>query len=409
MSAVPKRSWRNSLVSLLTAVCMVLLFLAIDRLFIEADESGGQFAVGFVYDGDESTPYTRNFLLAQRGLERKFGRSVKVIALSNVPTDEGTQALERLVSSGCRIIFTTSFGFKDAAKEMAQRHPEIHFCAATGDNSDSPVLKNYHTFMGEIHEGRYVSGIVAGLKIRELLDGGRIPEDGAKVGYVAAFPLPEVISGFTAFLLGVRSVVPGATMEVCYANSWNNYTAEMRCAKALIESGCAVISQHSDSIAPAVACEDAHSRANSETPIFHVGYNQCMTDVAPATSLSSVRINWAPYIEGAVEAVMRGRKIEGFVSGHVHRNDIGAGFDEDWVQVLELNETAAAAGTREKVEEAVEGLRNGRISVFSGEYTGRNPLDGDDTCDLREEFVECERQSAPTFRYLLDGIVRVID
>ena len=243
--------------------------------------------VGFVYIGDDSEAYTANFIAAQTAIEKEFGSSVKTMAKYNVAEDAIEDPLVELCEAGCDIIFTTSFGYGETAKELAAQYPDIQFCQATCANADKDTA-NYHTYMGTIYQGRYVAGIVAGMKMKELIDAGTITEDKAKVGYVAAYPYAEVISGYTAFFLGVRSVVPAATMEVNYTNSWGDYDTEKTMATAMIEDGCVIISQHSDTEGPAEACEDA---SKNGTTVFHVGYNQSMVDIAPDRSLISSRLD----------------------------------------------------------------------------------------------------------------------
>ena len=359
--------------------------------------------VGFVYDGDESIPYTNNFIRAQHKVEELFGDKVEIFTQSNVTPDYVDDALEELIQKKCGIIFTTSYSQEAVAKEFAEKHPDIQFCQACGDNAaQTPVLNNYHTFMGEIYQGRYVSGIVAGLKLRELIENGDIHENEAKVGYIAAYPFPTVISGYTAFFLGVRSVMPEATMTVMYSYSWGNFSVEKANTKKLIDEGCVIISQHSDTIGPAVACEE-----NAEKKVFHIGYNQSMINIAPGTSLVSTRINWNPYITGAVSAVLNNKKIERAVKGHVHGNDLGAGFEQNWVQMLELNSLTVPAGAAEEVAKAVQAFKKGKVPVFQGNYTGVNPYDEEDTYDLRKEFRENASSSAPKFCYVLRDVITV--
>ena len=166
---------------------------------------------GFVYIGDASTAYTNNFYRAQKELEEQFPDNVVTVAKYNVQENDADilAALEDLVRQECNIVFSTSYGYENNLKNFAKKHPDIQFCQATGDNANiEPVLPNYHTFMGTIYEGRYISGIVAGLKLQELVNKGVVSRKHVKIGYVAAFPYAEVISGYTAFFLGVRSVIP---------------------------------------------------------------------------------------------------------------------------------------------------------------------------------------------------------
>ncbi|WP_294428259.1 BMP family ABC transporter substrate-binding protein [uncultured Treponema sp.] len=394
---------RENKITIITALIFITAF-SINHFFFDPQNSPKEvLKIGFVYDGDESIPYTNNFIRAQHTIEERFGENIQILSRSNVNPDDLEKTLTELVSKECSLIFTTSYSHAIIAKEFARMYPKIHFCQASGDNAaQEPVLKNYHTFMGEIYQGRYVSGIVAGMKLKELIDRNLIEEDEAKVGYVGAYPYPEVISGFTAFLLGVRSIVPQAKMLVTYTYTWSSFSEEKIKASYLINEGCHIISQHSDTIGPAVACEEAFDKI-----VFHVGYNQSMVNIAPTTSLTSTRINWTPYITGAVDAILKKKNIEKSIKGHAIGTDVGAGFDLGWVQMLELNSIITAEGTEEKVAKEIQAFKKGRRPVFVGNYIGVNPYDEDDTCDLRKEFKENEHSSAPSFCYILKDIITV--
>jgi basic membrane protein A len=257
--------------------------------------------------------------------------------------------------------------------------------------------------MGEIYQGRYAAGVVAGMKLRQLIDDGVISEEDAKIGYVAAFPYAEVISGYTAFLMGVRSEVDSAVMYVKYTNSWSDYLLEKQYANELIDEGCILISQHSDTTGPAVACEER----DVKTVVYHVGYNISMIDVAPTTSLVSSRINWEPYMSAAVDAMVHDDPIEDHVKGNKFGKDVGAGFDRGWVQMLRINESIAAPGTKQRIDSVIEDLNNGTLDVFKGDYTGKDPFDPTDTIDLRNGYRENATSSAPTFHYVLDDCIVV--
>ena len=171
--------------------------------------NGGRehLTVGFIYDNDESTPYTYNFSLAKDAVEKKYGERVDILTCSNVLDDEMEEPLRELAEQGCDIIFFN--GYSEKVMQLAPEYPNIQFCQTSYmDVSNTSVPANYHTFKGEAYQGRYVSGIAAGKKIEQMIAEGTITEDQAIVGFVAAFPTSEVISGYTAFLLGARSVVP---------------------------------------------------------------------------------------------------------------------------------------------------------------------------------------------------------
>ena len=393
---------------LLTAITAILTvcFIRLGMHFLHTDYSSRNIKVGFVYIGDSGTPYTNNFVRSQKELEETFPDNVTIIAKYNIPEEKCEPAIRDLIKSGCDLIFATSYGYGGLMKKCAAEYPEIQFCQATCSNAnDEPVLSNYHTFMGTIYQGRYISGIVSGMKLRELIEEKKISPAQAKIGYVAAFPYAEVISGYTAFFLGVRSIVPEAVMTVGYTNSWSNTTTERKLAEKLIGEGCVVIAQHSDTVGPAVACETASMRDNKI--VYHVGYNQTMTDVAPTTSLVSTRINWTPYILSATEAVIKEKKIESLVKGAVFGNDCGAGFDHGWCEVFGLNKLIAAPGTQEEIDAKIKQFKTKGIIVFQGDYTGVNPFDPDDTYNLNDPYIENALQSAPSFNYVLKDVITV--
>ena len=355
--------------------------------------------VGFVYIGNDSQAYTANFIAAENAIAETYGDKVECIAKYDVAEDSVEDPVRELCEAGCGIIFTTSYGYGDVVKEIAASYPDIQFCQATCTNAvTDPVLDNYHTYMGHIYQGRYVAGIVAGMKLQSMIDAGTITADQAKIGYVAAFPYAEVISGYTAFLMGILSIVPSATMEVQYAGTWGDYDTENTMAKALIEDGCVIISQHSDTEGPAKACEDAMANG---TEVYCVSYNQDMTDIAPNTCLISSRQDYAPYEIAAVQAAMDGTSIA---------PDTGAGFADGWVAMTTLNTAIAAEGTQEAIDAAIAAFSDNSLTaldVFKGPYTATNPYDAADTIDLSEGFDENATQSAPAFSYVIDGIITI--
>jgi basic membrane protein A len=242
------------------------------------------------------------------------------------------------------------------------------------------------------------------MKIKEMISEGIITPDQALVGFVAAFPTSEVISGYTAFILGVRAVVPDAVMRVRYTQTWSSFAQEESATKKLLDEGCVVISQHTDTIGPALACEEV-----SETrPVYFVGYNQSMSEVAPGSSLVTARICWEPYVLGAVDAVMSNKKIEDVVAGHVHGNDISAGFEHGWVEREDLNQQNAAPVPENSMNYAIAQFKRGYNDfVFMGRYTGVNPDDPSDTCSLQSAYIENENTSYPLFHYILTDVVTI--
>ena len=259
----------------LTCVVVMAVFIGCFRLL---NLSGGKdhLKIGFIYDNDESTPYTYNFSLAKDAVEKEYGDRVEILTCSNVLDDEMEEPLRELADESCDIIFFN--GYSEKVMALAPEYPDTQFCQTSYmDMSGLTPPENYHTFKGEAYQGRYVSGIAAGMKIRQMISEGSLSEDQAKVGFVAAFPTSEVISGYTAFLLGIRSVVPTAEMRVCYTGTWSSYAQEKDAAEKLIGEGCVIISQHTDTIGPAIACEEASQNRG----VYFVGFNQSMSEVAP--------------------------------------------------------------------------------------------------------------------------------
>ncbi len=391
-------------VTILTCLAILAAFLCLFRL-MNISGRREHLTVGFIYDNDESTPYTYNFSLAKDAVAKKYADQVDIHTCSNVLDDEIEEPIRELCENGCDIIFLN--GYSGLVKELAPEYPGVQFCQTSYmDMSKETVPENYHTFKGEAYQGRYVSGIVAGKKIKQMISNGIISEDQALVGFVAAFPTSEVISGYTAFLLGVRSVVPTAVMRVCYTQTWSSYAQEKSSAVKLIDEGCVIISQHTDTIGPAIACEEA----SENRPVYFVGNNQSMSEIAPGTSLVTTRICWDPYVLAAVDAVMANKSIESALSGHgrIHGTDVSAGFENGWVEMDDLNQQIAASGTQKAMNNAIEQFKQGHVDfVFKGDYTGVNPDDPSDTCDLNDGYIENENTSYPLFHYVLSDIITI--
>lgn len=393
---------RTNLLCIITALLMMVLSVGIHEVTKTEDRF---IKVGFIFVGDETTPYTKNFIKARDHVIDVFGDRIECVTMYNVTEDMVEGPLNELVEQKCDYIIAASYGYGPVVKEVAAKHPEIEFCVPTGDNANTDeVFPNYHTCFGEIYQGRYVCGVVAGKKLKEMIDKGVITPEQAKIGYVAAFPFPEVISGYTSFYLGVQSVVPQATMIVKYTNTWSSYSTEKNIAVELIEQDCVLISQHSDTIGPATACESA----DGDIPVYHVGYNQSMTDVAPTRSLISCCVDYSYYFEQSIDALLRGKKIEDCIDGRVYGQDAMAGLDKGWVRILDANEAILPDNINKVIDSLVDEFENGKIDVFYGDFTGVNPYDEKDRVDLSTPYKENEKSSSPTFRYILDDVITVI-
>lgn len=361
--------------------------------------------IGFVFSGDEITPYTENFIDAMDALVKEYEDSIECVVRYNVSDNQIDDFLDELIEENCDYIIAASNSYEEKTKEAAAAHPDIEFCVPLGDNAnDGEVLSNYHTCTGTIYQGRYICGVVAGEKLKEMIDNGTITTDQAKVGYVATFAQAQTISGFTAFYMGVQSVVPEAAMYVKYTDAWSDYYREKQAAADLIDQGCIIIAQHSDTSGPAVACENS----SQDIPVYHIGYNQSMTDIAPTSSLVSCSVDYSYYFKQSVKALLSGRKIESCIDGTVNGQDAMGGLKEGWVRILDINKAILPENIESVVNDTVKKLEKGSIQVFSGSFTGVNPNDENDTIDLSTPYKENAKSSAPTFRYILKDVIKVI-
>ena len=313
----------------------------------KADVSG--LKVGFIFLHDENSTYDLNFINAAKQAASDLGLSDDQIVLkTNVP--EGQECYDTaadLADSGCNIVFADSFGHEDFMIQAAQEYPDVQFCHSTGTKAHTEGLDNYHNAFASIYEGRYLAGVAAGLKLNQMIKDGKITEDQAKIGYVGAYTYAEVISGYTSFFLGARSECPSATMDVTFTGSWYDETAEKEAANKLIADGCALISQHADSMGAPTACETAG--------VPDVSYNGSTIDVGPNTYIISSRIDWAPYYEYAISCVAEGKPIDTDWTGTLSTKS---------VQLTELNTKVAADGTQQVLDDTMKKLEDGSLHVF---------------------------------------------
>ena len=352
--------------------------------------------VGFIYIGDENEGYTAAHYYGAKAMQEALGlKDDQLIFKWNTPEDETCyDAAVDLAEQGCNIIFANSFNFEPFIIQAAKEYPEIQFCHATGYQAKSSGLANMHNYFTSVYESRYVSGVVAGMKLNEMIEEGKITADQAVIGYVGAFPFAEVISGYTSFYLGARSVCPSVTMKVTYVNNWSSFDLEKEAAEALIADGCVLISQHSDTTGPATACE--------AKGVPMVGYNISMTSVAPNQALTSASIDWAPYVTYATKCVLEGEEIV---------VDWCKGYADGADKITELNEKVIAAGTADKVAEVEAAIKNGTLHVFD---TTTWTVDGAHLDSYKDDFGneyisdgyfhESELASAPAFNIIIDGV-----
>ncbi len=367
-------------------------------------EVPADFKIGFILLHDEASTYDLNFINAVKKVQAALGLTDdQIIYKKGIPESNACyEAACDLVDAGCNIIFADSFGHESYLLKAAQEYPEVEFCHATGTMAHTAGLANFHNAFASIYQGRYLAGVAAGLKLNEMIAAGEFTAEEAKMGYVGAFTFAEVISGYTSFYLGAKSVCPSVTMEVQFTGSWYDENAEKNAATALINNGCKLISQHADSMGAPTACEEAG--------VPNVSYNGSTHEACPNTFIVSSRIDWSPYYLYIIKSYCQGTPIAA---------DWCGGAEQGSVVLTGINENAAAEGTLAKLQEVAAKLKSGETKVFDtntftvkGEKltTYMADVDTDDAFTPDTEvikdgyFHESEYRAAPYFDIQIDGI-----
>ena len=408
----------KKLVSIALSLLMILSCLAMFAACDNGKEPAGEgdaltpvakdeIKVGFIFLHDDKSTYDKNFMLGVTEVQQKLGlRDDQIIMMTNIPEgSECTEAALDLVDQGCDVVFANSFGHEEFLAIAAKDHPEVQFCHATGTTAHTSELNNLHNAFASIYEGRFLAGVAAGMKLNEMIAAGQFTAEEAKIGYVGAFTYAEVISGYTSFYLGAKSVCPTVTMDVQFTGSWYDVTAENEAAKALIARNCKLISQHADSMGAPSACEEAG--------IPNVSYNGSTQEACPSTFIVSSRINWAPYYEYMISSVINGTEIA---------DDWTGTLATDSVLLTAINEAVAAEGTAAALEETAAKLKAGTLNVFDtttftvgGKALTSYKADVDTDAAFTPDteviengvFYESKFRSAPYFDLRIDGITLV--
>ena len=396
----------------------------------ETDAASADLKVGVILVGDETEGYTAAHMEGIKTAAENVGIAAEnVIWKYKVPeSSECADAAEDLVGQGCDVIISNSYGHQNFMVEVAERYPDVTFVAMTGDFAAVSGLDNFKNAFTRIYESRYVSGVVAGMKLKELTESGALTAEtqpgsfdadgNVKIGYVGAYPYAEVVSGYTAFYLGVKSEMPNVVMEVMYTNSWFDIDKEATAAKALINNGAVVIGQHADSTGAPAATQ---AEKNNGTICYSVGYNIDMLATAPDAALTSATNNWSAYYTELFNAMINGEEVP---------TNWAKGYDDNAVGITDLGPDCAE-GTADKVAEIEAGLKDGSIHVFDtaaftvgGEKVDSYEFDstiidfttGDvvypgETSEVITDgyFSESTVRSAPYFDLRIDGITEDAD
>ena len=393
-----------------TRILAIVLALATIFSFAACSSKDGgekKMKVGFIFLHDENSTYDKNFITAAEEACKELG--VEMVKKTGIgETQACYDAAADLADQGCSIVFADSFGHESFMIQAAEKYPDVQFCHATGTQAHTKGLKNFHNAFASIYEGRYLAGIAAGMKLNAMA-GGKATGANAVMGYVGAYTYAEVISGYTSFYLGAKSVCPTVKMDVQFTGSWYDETAEYNAANALINGGCKLISQHADSMGAPNACESAG--------IPNVSYNGSTFEACPDTFIVSSRINWAPYYKYIIAQMAK-----------AGNDATKANVDKDWTGTIKTGSVvltnvgggAAAEGTVEKIVEVREKLVKGQIHVFDTNTFTVNgkQLDANYKADVDTDaafapdtivvengiFFESKHRSAPYFDVRIDGI-----
>lgn len=378
-----------------------------------------ELTVGLITLHDENSTYDKNFIDAFKAACEAEG--VKGLLKTSVP--ETTDAYDKatdLVESGCKFVFADSFGHEDHIIKAAKENPDVQFSHASGNKAHTSNVANFHNAFASIYEGRYLAGVAAGMKLQSMIEAN--PATSKKIGYIGAYTYAEVISGYTSYYLGVRSIVSDAKMDVTFTGSWYDEAAEKSAAETLISNGCSIISQHADSWGAPTACETAG--------VPNISYNGSTESRCPNTFVISSKINWEPYFRYCFQQVKAGKSIDTDWTG-----ELGNTLYDGSVALSEAGKKGAVSGTEAKLNEVAGKLRDGSLKVFdtsSFTVSGKAVKDSMkvdaqghltsykadvnfdeaytpdteviETKNGKTYFAESEKRSAPYFDIQIDGI-----
>ena len=381
-------------------------------------EGADKLKIGVILVGDENEGYTYAHIEGFKKAMEACGITEEQVTWKYV-IPENAECYDTacdLADSGCNIIFSNSYGHQSHMVQAAEQYPDVMFVPATGDTANVCKLANVVNIFPYTYESRYVSGVVAGMKLKELMDNGTVTDP--YIGYVGAYPYAEVVSGYTAFFLGIRSIVPEAHMDVMYTSSWFDLNKENETAKALMARGCVIIGQHADSTGAPSAVQAAFDEGKVA---YSIGYNVDMLKVAPTAALTSAQNNWS---------VLYTKVLKAFIEGTEIAHDYTAGYNENGVMISELG-SSCAPGTAEKVEEVIASIKAGTLHVFdtstftvNGEKLESHEFDfstmnadysavqypGEKINVITDGyFHESVYRSAPYFDLKIDGITELTD
>ncbi len=309
--------------------------------------SKSEIKVGLITLHDETSTYDKNFIESMKRAVRELGlNDTQLIVRSGIEENNNCYEAATQLALTCDVVFADSFGHEDFLIDAAEENNDVLFAHATGTKAHTENLANFGNAFASIYEGRYLAGIAAGMKLNQMIQNNTITAEQAKMGYVGAFPYAEVISGYTSFYLGAKSVCPTVTMEVQFTNSWFDINLENQAANNLIQRGAKLISQHADSMGAPNACEAAG--------VPNVTYNGSTATNCPNTYIVSSKIDWTPYFKYLIQSRIDGYSVSKDWSGDLENGSVA----------LDAVGANAAPGTQEAINAAKAQLIAGTLNVF---------------------------------------------
>ncbi|HIU64177.1 MAG TPA: BMP family ABC transporter substrate-binding protein [Candidatus Avacidaminococcus intestinavium] len=290
--------------------------------------------VAFVYIGSANDGgYSMTHDIGRKMVEKELP-NVETSYVESVPAGaDAERVISQLAAQGNKIIFTNSFGYMDPTINVAKKYPDVTFLHCSGYKT----APNVGTYFGRMYEARYLTGIVAGKQTKSNI-----------IGYVAAFPIPEVVRGINAFTLGVRSVNPEAIVKVVWTNTWYNPAGEKQAGLTLIDFGADVIAQHQDTPGPQQAAE--------EKGVYGIGYDLDMSNAAPNASLTAAVWNWGPYYVDVIKQI---------TAGTWKSSAYWGGMKDKLVDIAPFGK-AVSEETKQITNDAKAKIIDGSLKVFSG-------------------------------------------
>lgn len=348
----------------ITALLLVVLMLVSVAAFTSCgDANASDLKIGVILIGDETEGYSLAHINGIKDAAKALNIKEEQIQWKYKieETNDVYEEASALVAEGCKLIISNSYGHQDFMAQAAKDFPSVTFVAMTGDYAAISNIPNLYNAFTDVYESRYISGVVAGLKLKALLEDGTLTtstqpdsfdENGnVKIGYVGAFPYAEVVSGYTAFYLGIKSVVSNVVMDVYYTGYWFHIDNEAAAAEKLIADGCVIIGQHADSTGAPTATQKA---LNNGKIAYSVGYNVDMLEVAGTAALTSATNTWSVYYKTLIEAFMNNQTIP---------QNWAEGFSKDAVAITKLG-PSCAEGTEAYVNDVIAKIKDGTLHVF---------------------------------------------